>query len=90
MRKLRNLDALQKTLINAKYTCHKLQMELEDRQDWYNEKSYYWQRTPQGQKAKTILTKLQKLVDGVEAIELIGFRFRIYRGMIILYQHDID
>lgn len=56
MRKLKKLEPLQKALISAKYACHHLQMELEDRQDWYDRKSDYWQRTPQGQRARKILT----------------------------------
>jgi len=84
MAQVKNLNQFHKAIVNVKKAAHKMRLELERTETWYEAKDNYYKLSKKGQEWPTHFFEVRQLVEAIEDLEFIGRKFNISYGELVL------
>ena len=84
MARVKNLNEFHKAVVSVKKAAHEMRKELDRYRAWYDSKDVYYKSSRNGQKWAQHLFEVNQLVESIEALEMVGRKFNISYGQLVL------
>ncbi|MBD1364524.1 hypothetical protein IDJ77_11955 [Mucilaginibacter sp. ZT4R22] len=84
MVRVKALNQFHKAIVNVKKEAHKMRLELERAEAWYEAKDKYYKLSKKGQEWPRHLFEVRQLVEAIEDLEFVGRKFNISNGEVVL------